>query len=223
MTGNRTRASSSTVAASTVYESSRHLCSTSRSTSPVASSRSRRNRSTARLCRMRCSQVTNDASPRKDSARWRGAQQGVLHEILGQLAVRCNIAGIPEQAGNLVSDSATNVRVAHTATLLRNGVLRSRADGLLLRPRAQPQQRIQGAEADSGSPQHHPCQDVEHAREPACRADQEAGDNEHRGHNERTKLAVSRTNIDLHGVLLRVELVRLIDAADPERDTTRGV
>ena len=42
-----------------------------------------------------------------------GAQQRLLHEVLGQLTVRHDRAGISEQAGNLGSESATNVQRGH--------------------------------------------------------------------------------------------------------------
>jgi hypothetical protein len=54
------------------------------------------------------------------------------------MSVRRDRAGIPEQAGNLVSDSATNLQFAHTVTLLRNGALRSGGGDLLLGHGTQP-------------------------------------------------------------------------------------
>ena len=69
----------------------------------------------------------------------KGAQQGVLHEVLSLMSVRRYRAGIPQQARNLGSESATNLQLAHTATLLRNGALRSGGTDLLFWHSTEPQ------------------------------------------------------------------------------------
>ena len=44
---------------------------------------------------------------------FQGAQQRLLHKVLGQLSVRLDGAGIPEQTGNLGGESAANIQGGH--------------------------------------------------------------------------------------------------------------